>query len=79
MVEKVGIMVLLIPESCIDSMCLDGFVFSNHVDPFDREWRNEVCYHIVCSVGKSQPKQQVCDTNGDTYHCHCYRTICSLG
>jgi len=31
------------------------------------------CYRTVCSLGKSQPKHQVCDTTGDTYHCHLNR------
>jgi hypothetical protein len=31
---------------------------------------DEPCYHTVCSLGKSQLKQQVFDTIGDTYHCH---------
>jgi hypothetical protein len=28
------------------------------------------CYHMICSYGKSQPKQQMCDIARDTYHCH---------
>jgi hypothetical protein len=26
------------------------------------------CCHIVCSLGKNQPKQQVCGTTENTYH-----------
>jgi len=35
----------------------------------------EMCYRTVCSLGKSQPKQQMCDTIGDTYHCHLNRYL----
>jgi hypothetical protein len=31
------------------------------------------CYRTVCGLGKAQPKQQMCDTTGDTYHYHLNR------
>jgi hypothetical protein len=34
---------------------------------------NYRCYRTICSLGKSQPKHQVCDTTGNTYHCHLNR------
>jgi len=35
--------------------------------------QHQKCYLTICSLGKSQPKQQVCDTTRNTYHFHLNR------
>jgi hypothetical protein len=35
--------------------------------------RPKKCYRTICSLGKSQPKPQMCDTTGNNYRRHLNR------
>jgi hypothetical protein len=55
-----------------------GIDFPSVVMGLDRiqnsPWKRlQKCYRTNFSFGKAQPKQQVCETTRDTYHCHLNR------